>query len=297
MSAASGTVPRLIRLSDGRQLACAELGDPAGRPVIVFHGLPGSRLQQHPDPGIARGLGLRLIHFDRPGFGLSAPRPRRSLPQAAADVAELADRLGIREFAVAGVSGGTPPGLACTALLGTRVLRTAIISGLGPPGSIGGAAVNPGARVGYFLAHRASWVMKFPLQAAAAMARRNPQRYLDSIATALSPPDRRILGRPEVRAVMAADVVEAFRQGAAAMIEDLSLATREWGLPLGTIRTPVSFWHGMEDWVVPDGAARHLAAAIPGAALHLLPGEGHFVIFEIWPQIAAWLAGPAAGAA
>jgi hypothetical protein len=50
-----------IRLHDGRLLAYAEYGDPAGRPVIFFHGTPGSRLFHYPDESIAQSLGVRII--------------------------------------------------------------------------------------------------------------------------------------------------------------------------------------------------------------------------------------------
>ena len=41
-------VPRAT-LRDGRQLAFAEYGDPAGWPVFFFHGWPGSRLDFAPN--------------------------------------------------------------------------------------------------------------------------------------------------------------------------------------------------------------------------------------------------------
>ena len=35
---------RVVTLPDGRRMAVVEHGDPAGRPVFVFHGTPASRL-------------------------------------------------------------------------------------------------------------------------------------------------------------------------------------------------------------------------------------------------------------
>ncbi len=58
-----------LRLADGRTLACLELGDPEGSPVLYFHGYPGSRLEGRLAAGAARRHGLRLIAPDRPGFG------------------------------------------------------------------------------------------------------------------------------------------------------------------------------------------------------------------------------------
>jgi pimeloyl-ACP methyl ester carboxylesterase len=279
----------IVELPDGRRLAGAETGDPHGSPVFAFHGLPGSRYQQHPERAMVRDRGARLIHLDRPGFGLSTPRPRRTLADWPADVAAVADRLGLARFAVAGVSGGGPFALACAALLPERVTRVALASSVGPPGSMGGARMSPGARLGFFLAPRARWALRAPLAAAGRLARAAPARYLDAVASHLAAVDAQVLARPAVRAMFARDLAEAFRQGAAAMALDLALEARPWHLPLGSIRAPVALWHGEADWLVPASASRHLAAAVPAARGHYLPGEGHFMVFDRWPEILDWL--------
>ncbi len=77
-------VPRfdsVVALRDGRSLAYAEWGDPLGRPVVLFHGQPGSRLLC-PDADATESAGVRLITVDRPGYGRSDPESRtaRSSP-------------------------------------------------------------------------------------------------------------------------------------------------------------------------------------------------------------------------
>jgi hypothetical protein len=56
-----------IRLRDGRTLAWAEAGDPAGFPVLAFHGTPGTHHQILVDDGPMRATGVRFIAPDRPG--------------------------------------------------------------------------------------------------------------------------------------------------------------------------------------------------------------------------------------
>jgi pimeloyl-ACP methyl ester carboxylesterase len=68
-----------LRLADGRTLACLELGDPSGAPVLYFHGFPGSRLEARVAATAAAGLGVRLLSVDRPGFGQSTFHPRRRI--------------------------------------------------------------------------------------------------------------------------------------------------------------------------------------------------------------------------
>ncbi len=91
-----------MSLSDGRTLGFRCIGDPGGRPVLFFHGTPGSRLVFSESDPIAQIPGVRLITPERPGYGISDPKPDRVLLDWADDVAEMADGLGIRTFAVAG---------------------------------------------------------------------------------------------------------------------------------------------------------------------------------------------------
>src|SRR5439155_13530283 len=82
-----------VTLPDGRALAYVQRGDPAGQPVLYFHGIPGSRLDAWgPDDLVAR-LGVRLVAVDRPGFGRSDPWPGRRLLDWPADVVHLTDAL------------------------------------------------------------------------------------------------------------------------------------------------------------------------------------------------------------
>lgn len=90
---------------DGRALTYAQHGDPAGRPVFVMHGTPGSRIGPIPRASRLYPQGVRLIAYDRPGYGGSDRLPGRAVGHAASDVVELADALKIERFAVVGRSG------------------------------------------------------------------------------------------------------------------------------------------------------------------------------------------------
>ncbi len=60
-----------IQLRDGRSLAFAEWGDPAGQPLFLFHGAYGSRFERPPDDELTAFGGVRLLTVDRPGHGAS----------------------------------------------------------------------------------------------------------------------------------------------------------------------------------------------------------------------------------
>ena len=106
-----------IRAGDGRSLGVCEWGMPTGAPVFSLHGTPGSRLGRHHDPTVYERANVRLVTYDRPGYGLSDRQPGRRIVDAVADVAAIADALELDRFAVMGGSGGAPHALACGALL------------------------------------------------------------------------------------------------------------------------------------------------------------------------------------
>src|SRR5260370_33828745 len=116
----------------GRQVAVEDAGPQTGSPVIVHHG--GTR---HVFPGAAREAqanGLRLIGYDRPGQGTSAPQPGRAVADCAEDVRAILASLGISRAAVWGSSAGGPYALATAALLPEAVASVCLFASLGPYG-------------------------------------------------------------------------------------------------------------------------------------------------------------------
>ena len=73
--ATQSTPDHVFWMPDGsRWLAVDERGRPDGRPVLFLHPAPGSRLLD-PDPWATEGARVRLITFDRPGYGGSSALP------------------------------------------------------------------------------------------------------------------------------------------------------------------------------------------------------------------------------
>src|SRR5580692_11226425 len=123
---------RTVQTADGRVLAVEEAGDPAGRPVLMQGGTPGSRLLYGPHARDAAERGLRLIGYDRPGYGGSSPHPGRTVADCAADVRAICAELGIDRLATWGISGGGPHVLACAALLPDLVTAAASLASPAP---------------------------------------------------------------------------------------------------------------------------------------------------------------------
>jgi pimeloyl-ACP methyl ester carboxylesterase len=96
----------VVPTSGGRVLGVSEAGDPAGVPVLTLHGSPGAGLIYGLVDRDARQRGIRMLAYDRPGYGRSTPQPGRSVADCANDVRAIAATLGIDRLGVWGISGG-----------------------------------------------------------------------------------------------------------------------------------------------------------------------------------------------
>jgi pimeloyl-ACP methyl ester carboxylesterase len=266
--------PHTVECRDGRALGYADCGDPAGDPLVVFHGFPNSRVFGALFDGVGRERGLRTIAPERPGLGVSDPLPSRTVADWTADVADLARALDLDSFPVLGVSGGGPYAAACAAGL-SRVERAAIVCGLAPLESVG-----LGDRLPFLLAEHARPLATLSLWADGRNARRNPENYLASRAEASADTDEE-RWRGEVGQVLLESGREAVsRHGYGPLVTDLAVPAREWGFDLGSIDVPTSLWYGKEDHIVPLSMGFHYAEAIPTAEAHIYPGQGHLSVVE-----------------
>src|SRR5262249_12009302 len=123
---------RDVTTPDGRTLRVHEAGAAEGPVLVAHHGTPSAGNRYRAEIESAERAGLRLVAYDRPGYGGSTPCPGRTAADAAAGVAAVLDRLGAERFATYGWSGGGPHALACAALLADRCVAAATIAGVGP---------------------------------------------------------------------------------------------------------------------------------------------------------------------
>lgn len=265
-----------LELDDGRTLACLELGEPSGLPVIYLHGYPGSRLEARLVAGAIQKLNLRLIAPDRPGFGESTFHPGRTLSSTAADIRVLADRLELGRFAVIGMSGGGPHALACGVHIPERVGRLALVGGLGP-------TTQPDLVAEMIAPHRLALaaglamprLTRLSIALVARTIRRYPRRFLAFMLKSACPADQAVLADGHYRQLMLESTVEALRQAGINIAHELILLARSWEFGLDDVRVPVTIWQGLDDNIVPAAMARYLAESLPDCELHCLPDEGH----------------------
>src|SRR5277367_4350706 len=122
----------IIQTADGRKIRINEAGQPDGVPVMALRGTPQSRLLYKAWIADARARGIRLICYERPGYGKSSIQPGRTVASAAEDVAAIARELGLKRMLVWGISGGGPHALACAALLPDLIVAAAVLASPAP---------------------------------------------------------------------------------------------------------------------------------------------------------------------
>lgn len=258
-----------------------------------MHGTPGSRVGPFPPEPVLRGLGVRLISFDRPGYGLSDRRSGRLVADVAADVAAIADKLlGDEQFAVLGRSGGGPHALACAALLPGRVTRAAALVSLAPMDAKGlnwfeGMAESNVAA--YTTAYLDPEALSNQLMQAAADIRVDPTAHLALLEPEMPAEDQRIVADSDVRTLLAQNYAEALRNSADGWVDDVLAFCSHWGFDLAGINAPVQLWHGGEDVFSPVAHTYWLADRIANVHLKTPRNRAHFGALEVVPDVLSWL--------
>jgi len=268
-----------VTLSDGRTLGYAEFGVDAGTPIFYCHGLPGSRLEAALATDAARSLGLRIIAPDRPGFGRSTFHARQGISNWARDLEQLADHLQVERFNLLGVSGGGPYAVACAQYLSDRADQLALVCPLGPL-----ATVHATDGMSAALSTTINWARRLRVLVnvygvvLGTMGRHWPEFIINVYERQASEADRAVLAEPRVRAVIAASVQEAFRQGGRGPAQELALHLLPWDIDPVQVKVRVLLWQGEADTTVPPVMGHWYAQRLPNCQLRSLPGEGHFSV-------------------
>jgi pimeloyl-ACP methyl ester carboxylesterase len=296
-------VQRTVPTTDGRVLAVEEAGDPAGRPVLMHGGTPGSRLLYGPHARDAAERGLRLIGYDRPGYGGSSPQPGRTVADCADDVRAICADLGIDRLAMWGASGGGPHVLACAALLPDLVAAAATLASLAPFDADGldyfdGMAPENVEDIVLYLSDKAAARAKTDRDRAEILAEApgdaaEPADSADDDAADGFGP---ILPPVDVAAMegglgdfFATAMRDGLAPGSEGWWED-NCMLRPWGFSLADITVPVLLLHGRQDIFVPFGHGEWLAARIPGVEARLLDEDGYLSLLQNRiPEVQGWL--------
>jgi pimeloyl-ACP methyl ester carboxylesterase len=266
-----------VVVDGGRTLRAYDAGAPTDDPLTIVwhHGSPQTGAPLDPLLAAAAERGIRLLSYGRPSYGGSTDLPGRDVASAAADVAAIADTLGVGRFAVMGASGGGPHALACAALLGDRVTAAVALAGIAPytedfdwyagmrdPGGLRAAREGREARARY-----------------AETEEFDPESFTAADWAALQGPWQS-LGR---------DAMTAGQAGMDGLIDDDVAFASPWGFELSRTAPPVLLVQGGEDRVIPPAHADAVARQVPHPEVWLRPHDGHVSVLGAVAVAMDWL--------
>lgn len=282
-----------IHTADGRALQVHEAGDRNGFPVLFHHGTPQAGLPYEPHAALAREQGIRLIGYDRPGYGASTRAKDRRVADCVADVTEIADALDLGRFATWGISGGGPHALACAALCDERLTAVASLAAVAPYGVDGlqwleGMGEDNHIEFGK-VPEGEDALRAYCASAAEEMLKAEPEELVRVLESLLGPEDRSVLTGRFAEYLLACDH-HGLEHGVDGWVDDDFAFFEPWGFEVEVISRPVLLLHGDDDRFVPVSHAHWLAAHIPGVEARIDASDGHLTLFERrMREVNAWL--------
>lgn len=278
---------RFITLGDGRRLFYREYGVATGRPTLYFHvGSAASLIM----PALARAAveaKLRLITFDRPGFGQSTPSEPYTLTSVAGDAEALLDQLAIRSVALLGDGTGGAFAIEAASRLRERVRCIALRA----PRLRRAPAGAPGTLPSVLSTlSRQPWAIK---GVAELLHRSIHTSFLRSVLrrqVALSATDASYATQDDIVTGFEATVIDAFEISGAGLAAELNLfASGVFADPAG-VDCPIAVWHGAEHSGVPVSETVAAFEGHPRAIVHIVPATGLYLPPEILGEMCLFLA-------
>lgn len=268
-----------VSLSDDRDVDVLSAGD-GDRAVVLHHGTPGSALtwQGWVEPIVSRGL--RIISISRPGYSTSARRKGRTVADAASDVAEVIDHLGVKEIVTAGWSGGGPHALATAAIL-PNVRAVASLAGVGAYGApdldfLAGMGPENEVEFGAALAGEAA-LTEWMNENTPAFAHVTAEQIVEAFGGLIPQIDADALNAGFAEAT-AASFRRGLGHGWTGWADDDVAFIHDWGFSLEGLANkgiPITLWQGDLDLMVPEAHGEWLHRHLPGSQLRRVPGHGH----------------------
>jgi pimeloyl-ACP methyl ester carboxylesterase len=284
--------------TNGIQLAYETTGDPSEPALLLVMGL-GAQLVDWPLPFVEKlaERGFHVIRFDNRDAGLSTALDDSGVPDIpalmggdrsgapyriadfAADTAGLLDALGVQRAHVVGASLGGMIAQQLTIDYPDRVASLCSIMSM-----TGDMTVGRPTR-----------------QAAAVLGRPPASSREEAIANAVA--NSRVIGSPGFPAAeedllrrAAAKYDRSYRPLGTLRQYAAILASPDRTGALRRVKAPTLVIHGEDDPLIAVSGGRATAAAIPDAELLTIPGMGHDLPPELWPQVVDAIARNAARA-
>jgi len=251
---------RRIEVGGGQWLNVLEAG--VGAPVVLVHGLPSNLGDWASVPARLAAAGLRVVAYDRAGFGLSSrppPEPGRyTYASSARDLGALLDALALERVTLVGWSYGGGVATHFATERPERVERVVLLASVGP-------AMPHGGALSYLMS--SPWLLEW----AAGVPPLSRRIVADEVARAFSGPEAVPPGWVErTRAMLALP-------GTLRSLAYEHARHRDVPLEPERIAAEALVICGTEDRDTPFFVSEDLARRIPRARLERVAGGSHML--------------------
>jgi pimeloyl-ACP methyl ester carboxylesterase len=280
MASTKSRTTNMMKMRDGRELCFSDFGDSNSKPVIYFHGFPGSRLEVQRFDRIAAENHYRLISIDRPGMGCSTMDKNRTILSTVNDVQRLMDYLQLEKISVMGHSGGAAFVAACAYIMPQRLTGAAIVCGMSPvnyPETLNGMTREQ--KIAFKLVRTFPPLASLMMRMTRLMLNKSDQ-MMEKMIKPLPEIDQQIFRDPVSGKEIILSTLEAFRNGVTGAAFEMNLLINPWGFALEDIKYPVSLWYGAKDAQVPISNGKLFSSLIQHSTFHLFEQDGHHSLIK-----------------
>ena len=274
-----------------RVLRIRDTGDINGHPIVYFHGTPGSRLDLAFGDELVRRQSVRIISFDRPGYGGST-EAAFGLSSVARDALSIADALGLGTFTTLGLSGGGPFALATAAIGGDRITGVGVASGAGPfelvPNALDRLSDIDKEAYSHLPGNPETAALGFASgfeELAQLLRHGDDEAVIAEFAPVLSDRDQVLMSDE----MIGPKVIGSMREGLSKSVLgggwDNVAWISAWDFDLSHVRCPVLLWYGENDLMAPPAYGEWLNEHLSNATLTMRPSEGHFGLIDHFAEV------------
>lgn len=273
-----------MTLADGRVLSWYEYGNPKGRPVLALENIGSSMPDHRRFDSWYRQQNLRVVVVVRPGYGLSTARNDFQFRDFGPDLKALCKHLNIERPVMAAYCCGGAYALCTAALYPDFFERIGVLGSTVPIEHFELDKLDRVHRMFLQVFQRDPRLFVLIGKLALRGSRQSPEKFFLYLAKGLGKRDKALLTNPEIlKCVVHQQKLRHF-QGARMLIDEYLNLQHPWQVDLTQIRIPTLIWHGDDDAIISIGSARAMAANIPDAVFRAVPGQGRFLVFDVWTE-------------
>jgi pimeloyl-ACP methyl ester carboxylesterase len=276
---------------NGKKISYIDYGVDDGSPVILMHSAPGSHKWLLEKDFIAEKLGLRLIAFDRPGYGESDFIKLNSFKELNPILIKLLSHLNLDKVNLLGCSTGCAYSLAFADEHPQKVNNLTLVSSVSPLNleclSSDMSRIN---RFPFYLVHKSPKLAFMILDRTLKLLKNKPhiyKRLISRIQLLMSPVDKEKIKTKFTEESNFLHAAYGLQKGPNQLINEIKLLSTNWGINFSKIDSPITFFHGLEDTLMPVSNCRQMSESLNCIEFKIIKNAGHFLLDDknIWESV------------